>query len=93
MKIIIPLITSMLLVGCSTTQPTLIKTQHDSFNIPEEYYSCPVSKIPKSESLSDIEVSNLIVDLYRNNKTCKISIESIRKYIDSRKSILESNKQ
>lgn len=87
------LITSALVIaGCNSTQPNLITIQHDTFSIPQEFYNCPVTKLPKTEALTDIDVSNLILTLYKNNKTCKISIEGIRKYIDERNKTLEPKK-
>lgn len=88
------LILSLFIAGCNTTQPNLITTKHDIFLIPEEFYNCPIAKIPASEKLTDIDVSNLIVTLYKNNRTCKISLEGIKKYIDQRNGIIsEPNKE
>jgi hypothetical protein len=50
----------------------------------EAMYNCPVLKqFPKWQTLTDAQVADTIVKLYKNNITCKSSIESIRKYLNN----------
>jgi hypothetical protein len=45
-------------------------------------YHCPVLKeFPDWKTLTDAQVAKTIVTLYKNNITCKSSIESIRKFL------------
>lgn len=49
----------------------------------EAMYECPVLKqFPKWQTLTDAQVARTLATLYKNNITCKSSIESIRKFLN-----------
>ena len=49
----------------------------------EAMYNCPVLKeFPNWKTLTDSQVAKVVVQLHKNNLTCKSSIESIRKFLD-----------
>jgi uncharacterized lipoprotein YajG len=77
----------LLLAACQSTGTQVITTQ--KFTVvepPASMYNCPVmASYPKVETLTDVEVARIIVTLQRNNRTCRVSIESIKTYIDSAK--------
>ena len=68
------------LVGCDENiQPTL-----DKYHVvlaPESLYNCPVIKTwPKVETLSDLQVARMLVQLAKNNNICKASMDQIHKF-------------
>jgi len=73
----------LVLMGCETTQPTILtKEKLYVVNVPEALYNCPELKyLPKIETLTDIEVAKVIVNLDKNNRTCRASIEAVRNYL------------
>jgi hypothetical protein len=50
----------------------------------EAMYRCPVLKeFPHWKTLTDSQVAKTVVQLHKNNLTCKSSIESIRKFLNN----------
>ncbi len=76
------LILALFLAGCNSTQ--LVTTKEYTVVKPDQsMYNCPVIKQwPKWNTLKDSEVAKLVVELHKNNLTCKSSIESIRTFLD-----------
>lgn len=76
-------LSSAVLTGCLTTKERIVvRTQYTIVIPPASMYECPVLKdYPKIETLTDGEVAKLLVKLNSNNKTCKASIEAIKKYL------------
>lgn len=73
---------AFLLAGCNGQQ-VLTKTEYMVVKPDPVMYNCPVLKQwPKWNTLKDSEVAKVIIDLQKNNLTCKSSIESIRTYLD-----------
>ncbi len=69
--------------GCAKAPQVLVKTQQVVIMPSEDLYNCPVIKnFPKSSGLKDSQVAKLIVDLQRNNITCKNSLEAIKKFLE-----------
>lgn len=77
------LLSFLFLAGCN--DPQIITTYKYMVVHPDEaMYNCPVLKqFPKWQTLTDAQVADTIVKLYKNNITCKSSIESIRKYLNN----------
>lgn len=82
MKKILFLIAALFLAGCNSQQ--VVTTYKYMVVHPDEaMYNCPVLKQwPKWNTLKDSEVAKLVVQLHKNNITCKSSIESIRTFLD-----------
>ena len=50
---------------------------------PDYLYNCPLSnKFPNPDKLTDQQVGDLILNLHKNNVTCKKSLDSIKKFYD-----------
>jgi hypothetical protein len=80
------------LSGCSPGNPILIKSEIRVVTPSPEMYRCPtMARFPNPASLTDVQVAKTLVALYSNNKTCKNSLESIRKFLDNAKREAESN--
>jgi hypothetical protein len=82
------IILSLLLAGCQSTAPT---TKLQVITPPDEMYDCPIkTKWPNWKTLNDTDVAKTIVELYKNNKRCKNSVDAIKKYLDDAKKQIEN---
>lgn len=78
------LLAALVLAGCQTADPTIVTTKLETVRVPEELFDCPVVKsFPKSATLTDAQVSSLLITLTKNNIRCKNSLESIKNYLES----------
>jgi uncharacterized protein YcfL len=84
------LLLPLFLAGCGTTTQ-LLTTKEQVVILPSEsMYNCPtVGYFPKPETLTDLQVARLLVELQRNNKVCRNSIDSIKKYLIEAKDSIE----
>jgi hypothetical protein len=72
---------TLLVTGCMSTNPDLIETRYLAVVPPAAMYKCPVvKKNPSGDTLTDIDVGNFVVKLYKNNWTCKHSIDAIKAF-------------
>lgn len=82
---IIPLL--LLLSGCASTQPYLVKERLVVVDIPENLYAgCPLVKdFPNWKTLTDPDVADTIIRLYENNVKCYNAVQAIKKFQTSAK--------
>ena len=81
------LILSLLLAGCQSTATT---TRLQVITPPDEMYDCPIkTKWPNWQKLNDTDVAKTIVELYKNNKRCKNSVDAIKQYLTDAKARIE----
>lgn len=72
------------MAGCTQEQVQLVRTQLEVVIPPEQLYQCPVLRsLPKTSTLRDSDVARLIVQLHRNNLTCKASLDAIKAFVNS----------
>jgi uncharacterized lipoprotein YajG len=84
MKKFIPLVIAVLLVGCNDQSQILTSYKYMVVHPDEAMYRCPVLKeFPHWKTLTDSQVAKTVVQLHKNNLTCKSSIESIRKFLNN----------
>jgi uncharacterized protein YcfL len=85
--VIIPL--TLFLAGCNSTQ--LLTTTKYQVVVPDQsMFQCPVvKKFPDANKLTDVQIAKTLVELYRNNKTCKNSIDAIKKFLEQSKASIE----
>jgi len=77
------LLTSLMLYGCNEPQQIVTTYKYMVVHPDEAMYYCPVLKqFPDWKTLTDAQVAKTIVTLYKNNMTCKSSLESIRKFLN-----------
>lgn len=75
---------ALVVAGCQTADPTVVSTKLETVRVPEELFDCPVVRsFPKSATLTDAQVSALLVTLTKNNIRCKNSLDSIKEYLES----------
>lgn len=83
MKKVILLLAVMLLASCNDTKQVVTTYRNMVVHPDEAMYYCPVLKeFPHWKTLTDSQVARLVVQLHKNNLTCKSSIESIRKFLN-----------
>jgi hypothetical protein len=81
-KIIAAAFVTLFLAGCNETQ-IVQTTKYMVVHPSEAMYYCPVLKeFPHWKTLTDSQVAKTVLQLYKNNLTCKSSIESIRKFLN-----------
>jgi len=73
---------ALLISGCNDHQ--VIQTSKWMVVHPSEaMYYCPVLKqFPDWRNLTDSQVAKLLVQLHKNNITCKSSIDSIKNFLE-----------
>ena len=77
------LLSALVLAGCQSSQ-VVTAPEARNFLIPEEYFDCPVVRsFPKADTLTDAQISNLLITAIRNNRKCKNSLDAIKEYQDN----------
>lgn len=90
MKKFIPLFGLLLLAGCDSGDPTLIKTELKVAVPDNSMYICPIeNKFPNPATLTDVQTAKMLLRLYQNNKICKNSLDSIKAFIDNAQKTIE----
>jgi len=90
MKKIILLLAVVLLASCNDQTQVVTTYRHMVVHPDEAMYYCPVVKeFPNWKTLTDSQVAKLVVQLHKNNLTCKSSIESIRKFLNDADKIVK----
>jgi uncharacterized lipoprotein YajG len=83
MKKIILLLSLLFLAGCNSQEQIVTSYKYMVVHPGEAMYYCPVLKgFPNWKTLTDSQVAKLIVQLQKNNLTCKSSIESIKTFLE-----------
>jgi hypothetical protein len=81
MKKIVVCLAALTLAGCGTA-PKLLAPEYKVVTVPEDLYQCPVKKkFPESRGLTNQQVGSLILELQKNNLTCKNSLDNIKAYL------------
>lgn len=75
---------ALIVAGCQTADPTVVSTKLETVRVPEELFDCPVVRsFPKSATLTDAQVSSLLITLTKNNIRCKNSLDAVKEYLES----------
>jgi hypothetical protein len=83
MKKYLIILFALLLTACNDSQQIITTYRYMVVHPAESMYHCPVLKqFPEWKTLTDKEVAKTVLTLYKNNLTCKSSIESIRKFLN-----------
>jgi len=88
--LLVYLILLLSLCGCSAP-PQVITTNKHTVVMPDiTLFDCPlVSDFPKSSTLTDIQVANLIKTLYKNNVKCHNNMNSIKEILEKAKETVD----
>lgn len=72
----------LFLAGCQSTQPMLRTTEQVVVMPDRSLFKCPtLDKLPNPDTLTDLEVARVLVELQKNNKVCKNNIVAIEKFL------------
>lgn len=95
LKVLSVLILSLFLFGCTTTNtPRLVTQELRVVTVPEELFDCPdVGRLPSPDTLTDRQVSTLIINLGRAYRRCADSNNAIKAYIEEAKKQLEGSQE
>lgn len=82
--IIFPLIIAgLLLASCNESKQVITTYKWMVVHPDKAMYYCPVlKKFPDWRTLTDSQVAKLVLELHKNNLTCKSSLESIEKFLN-----------
>jgi outer membrane PBP1 activator LpoA protein len=88
MKIIIIAIAALVLAGCAKAPPPqfITKTELQVY-VPERsmFYCQNVRLFPNSETLTDVQVAKLLVELHSKNTECQKNMNALYKTLDEAK--------
>lgn len=83
-KFILTTIVMLSLASCNSQEQYLTQYKYMVVHPDEAMYYCPVLKeFPNWKTLTDSQVAKVVVQLQKNNLTCKSSIESIRNFLNN----------
>lgn len=89
---IFTILAGLTLAGCDEQQTTQYLTQYKVVVAPESLYTCPqVKRWPKIETLTDLQVAKVIVELAEANKICKSSLDELKAFYVKAKAKVEQN--
>lgn len=82
MKKILLLTIGLLLAGCNDQKQIVTTYKYMVVHPSDAMMVCPVLKqLPSWQTLTDAQVAKTVVTLYKNNITCRSSIDSIKKFL------------
>lgn len=84
------ILATILLTSCNDQTQIISSYKYMVVHPAEAMYECPVLKeFPKWQTLTDAQVAKTVLTLYKNNLTCKSSLESIREFLDKEEKRLQ----
>jgi len=76
------LITLGMLSGCASTPEVIVKREYKVVEIPSELFYCPqLKKYPNYKTLTEGQLASLLIELAKDNRQCKESMDSIKAYV------------
>jgi outer membrane PBP1 activator LpoA protein len=88
MKIVLAVITALTLAGCAKDLPPqfITKTELQVY-VPEKtmFYCQNVRRFPNPETLTDVQVAKLLVELHSKNTECQKNMNALYKTLDEAK--------
>lgn len=84
MKILLASIVSLSLAGCATAPPQLVTRTELKVVMPERtmFYCENVRRFPNPDTLTDVQVAKLLVELHAKNTECQKNMNSVYKFLD-----------
>jgi hypothetical protein len=90
---LIACIIALTVAGCNKTMPPQVLTKTElRVVIPERnmFYCQNVRRFPNSETLTDVEVAKLLVELHSKNTECQKNMNAIYKFLSEAKKQTEN---
>jgi hypothetical protein len=88
MRILLAVIASLTLAGCAKDLPPQFITKTEiRVVVPEKsmFYCQNVRRFPNPETLTDVQVAKLLVELHSKNTECQKNMNSVYKFLDEAK--------
>lgn len=87
MKILLASIIALSLAGCATVPSQVITKTELQVVMPDRtmFYCQNVRRFPNAETLTDVQVAKLIVELHSKNTECQKNMNSIYEFLDDAK--------
>jgi hypothetical protein len=88
MRILIAVIALLTLAGCAKELPPQVITKTElRVVMPERtmFYCQNVRRFPNPETLTDVQVAKLLVELHAKNTECQKNMNSVYKFLDEAK--------
>jgi hypothetical protein len=95
MKIVFAAIATLGLVGCAKAPPPQVITKTElQVYVPEKsmFYCQNVRRFPNSETLTDVQVAKLLVELHSKNTECQKNMNAVYKTLEGARKKAEENK-
>jgi hypothetical protein len=95
MRVLIASIIALSLAGCAKAPPPQIITKTElQVYVPDRtmFYCQNVRHFPNPETLTDIEVAKLLIELHAKNTTCQKNMNAVYKVLDEAKKKTEAEK-
>lgn len=94
-KVIAVILMLGMVSACSATKPNMVRTQTIVVMPSESQLRCPdLPVVPSNiETMTDVDVADYILELYKAGKICKGSLEGVKDFLlEAQKITLETNK-
>ena len=88
MRLLIATVAALCLAGCAKAPPPQIITKTElQVLVPDKsmFYCQNVRRFPNSETLTDVEVAKLLVELHSKNTECQKNMNAVYKTLDEAK--------
>lgn len=90
MKLLYVIPLALAISACQSTTETLRSTEYRVVMPDSSMFNCPVLKqFPNPATLTDVQVARTVVQLYKNNVTCKNSIVAIEEFLKKAQATIE----
>lgn len=93
MRVLIACIIALTVAGCNKTMPPQILTKTELHVIVPErnmFYCQNVRRFPNPETLTDVEVAKLLVELHSKNTECQKNMNALYKFLSEAKKQTEN---
>ena len=93
MRVLIACIIALTVAGCNKTMPPQVLTKTElQVIVPERnmFYCQNVRRFPNPETLTDVEVAKLLVELHSKNTECQKNMNALYKFLSEAKKQTEN---
>jgi hypothetical protein len=91
MRVLLASLVTLSLAGCATAPPQFITKTQLQVVMPERtmFYCKNVRKFPNPDTLTDVEVAKLLVELHSKNTECQKNMNTVYQFLDEAKKATE----
>jgi hypothetical protein len=95
MKSLIVIAAALALTGCASKPAQVITKTEIQVFVPDRsmFYCQNVRRFPNPETLTDIEVAKLLIELHSKNTVCQKNMNAVYKTLEGAKAEADTNKE